>query len=431
MLNKLERFARQYEMVRPGDRVVCAVSGGADSTALLFAMYLLREKWGITLEAAHFNHHLRGEESDRDETFVRAFCRRLEIPLHLGGGEIVPGKKGLEAAARDARYAFLNELPGRIATAHTADDNAETVLMHRVRGTGLKGLGAIAPVNGKLIRPMLAVTRREVEDFLGEYHISHIEDSSNHSDRFLRNRIRHQVMPLLKQENPSLAENLSAMALRLRQDEAALDRIAEEQNSLTVETLRTMDQAVRSRVLEKFLKKSGVQESEAEHIALAEALTFSEKPSAAADFPGGVTIGREYGRLTVIDRTEPLDPVELACPGVTEVPQIGLRVYCEAVQEPRNSRETFSVVPAGNIILRSRRTGDAMRFPGGTKSLKKWFIDEKIPASQRLRVPVIADDIGVLGVYGGGANLDRMTGEGIPVRIRFETMEEVNSRESD
>ena len=221
------------------------------------------------------------------------------------------------------------------------------------------------------------------------------------------------------------------MALRLRQDEAALDRIAEEQNSLTVETLRTMDQAVRSRVLEKFLKKSGVREPEAEHIALAEALTFSEKPSAAADFPGGVTIGREYGRLTVIDRTEPLDPVELACPGVTEVPQIGLRVYCDAVQEPRNSRETFSVVPVGNIILRSRRTGDAMRFPGGTKSLKKWFIDEKIPASQRLRVPVIADDIGVLGVYGGGANLDRMTGEGIPVRIRFETMEEVNSRESD
>ena len=126
MLNKLERLIREQKMVQPGDTVVCAVSGGADSVALLFACYLLKEKLGITLEAAHFNHHLRGEESDRDEAFVVGLCDRYDIPLHLGGSEIIPGKKGLEAAARDARYAFLRSLPGKIATAHTADDNAET-----------------------------------------------------------------------------------------------------------------------------------------------------------------------------------------------------------------------------------------------------------------------------------------------------------------
>lgn len=431
MLNNLEQFVRQYEMVQFGDTVVCAVSGGADSMALLFAMYLLREKWKITLKAAHFNHRLRGEESDRDEAFVREFCQRFEIPLYVGGGEIVPRKKGLEAAARDARYAFLNTLPGKIATAHTADDNAETVLMHLVRGTGLKGLGAIAPVNGRLIRPMLTVTRQDVETFLAEYHILHIEDSTNGSDRFLRNRIRHQVMPLLKQENPCLPENLSAMALRLRQDEAVLSRLACEETVPDVTVLREMDRAVRSRFLETFLKESGVREPEVEHIGLAEALVFSEKPSATATFPGGVLIGREYGRLTVIKKSVELETVELICPGITEVPQVGLRISCEWVPLSENGREVFSVIPAGRIVLRARQVGDTMRFPGGTKSLKKWMIDEKIPASQRLRVPVIADDAGVLGVYGGGANLNRIAGKGQWLRIRFERLVDINVHESD
>ena len=145
MQNKLLTFVRSQGMIQPGDRIVCALSGGADSIAMLFAFYLLRETLNITLEAAHFNHHLRGEESDRDERFVADFCRSYDIPLHLGGGEVVPGKKGLEAAARDARYVFLEGLPGKIATAHTADDNAETLLMHLVRGTGLKGLAILQP----------------------------------------------------------------------------------------------------------------------------------------------------------------------------------------------------------------------------------------------------------------------------------------------
>lgn len=219
MRNKLLRMIRQYDMIMPGDTVVCAVSGGADSVALLFAMYLLRDKLDIRLEAAHFNHHLRGEESDGDEAFVREFCGRYDIPLHAGSAEVRPGKKGLEAAARDARYAFLRGLNGKIATAHTADDNAETVIMRMIRGTGLKGLGAIAPVSGNVIRPMLLINRQEVEKFLLAWGLPHREDSSNASDAFLRNRIRHTVMPLLKSENPRLAENLSLMALRLREDE--------------------------------------------------------------------------------------------------------------------------------------------------------------------------------------------------------------------
>ena len=185
MLNKLLAQIRKFEMLEPGDRVICAVSGGADSMALLWAMYLLRDKLKITLEAAHFNHGLRGEESDRDEAFVRAFCRDYDIPCIVGRGEVKPGKKGLEAAAREARYGFLRSLEGIIATAHTADDNAETLLLHLVRGTGLKGLGGITPASDNLIRPMLTATREDVLAFLDEYHISYVEDSSNGTDAFL------------------------------------------------------------------------------------------------------------------------------------------------------------------------------------------------------------------------------------------------------
>lgn len=417
MRNKLLKFIREQQMLSPGDTVVCAVSGGADSVALLFALYLSRETLDIRLEAAHFNHHLRMEESDRDEAFVREFCGQYDIPLHLGSAQVKPGKKGLEAAARDARYAYLKSLPGKIATAHTADDNAETVLMHLVRGTGLKGLGGIAPVQGELIRPMLTVTRQEVEAFLEEWSLPHVEDSSNESDAFLRNRIRHHVMPLLRAENPRLAENLSQTALRLRWDEEALSDQSNYETLPTVERLKAMPSAQRSRVLARFLKESGVREPEDAHIALAESLVFSGKPSAQASFPGGVTIARNYDRLEARSPREKWEACPLPCPGEVVLP--GLRVTCAPAEEIVNTADTFTVRPQGPITLRPRQSGDAIRLPGGTKSLKKLFIDRKIPISQRSNIPVLCDAQGILGVYSIGVHRDRAASELPAVTIHF------------
>ena len=421
MLNKLATFIRDYDMVQPGDTLVCALSGGADSVALLFALYLLKDKLGITLEAAHFNHHLRGEESDRDEAFARELCDRYDIPLHVGSGRVTAGDKGLEASARDARYAFLRTIPGKIVTAHTADDNAETVLLHLIRGTGLKGLGGITPVSGNLIRPMLMVTRGDVERFLEEWCLGHIEDSSNGTDAFLRNRVRHHVMPLLKAENPKLAENLSKMALRLREDEILLSQQANFETLPGVESLKTMHPAIRSRALEKFLKESGVREPEDAHIALAEDLVFSDKPSARASFPGGVTITRQYDVLTVLEAGEHWEETVLPCPG--QVSFGHYLVTCAPAEEIINTPDTFTVVSRGELHLRPRRAGDAIRLPGGTKSLKKLFIDRKIPAALRERIPVLCDEEGILGVYSIGVNLDRSAGEGPAVTVRFEKTE--------
>ncbi len=417
MLNKLRQMLQSYDMLPQNGRVYCAVSGGADSMALLWGMYLLKDKLNISLEAVHFNHHLRGLESDGEERFVRQFCDDYAIPLTVGSAWVTSGEKGLEAAAREARYAFFETLPGIVATAHTADDNAETVLMRMVRGTGLKGLGGICPIRGKVIRPMLLVTRQEVMAFLEEYHLPHVEDSSNASDAFFRNRLRHTVMPLLRQENPKLAENLSAMALRLREDEASLTQQGD--RKLSVSSLERMTVAQRRRKIAAFLECSGVKEPEAVHIGLVEKLMVSDKPSAKACFPGGVTICRQYDILTLEKTQTGLTSRTLVCPGETLLPEIGMKIVCRQAEDGQS--KGFVVMPVGKLTVRSRQPGDEIRLPGGRKSLKKLFIDRKIPAAQRDRIPVVCDERGILTVYGIGGNLERENHSG--VEINFEPLE--------
>ena len=404
MLNKLLQFIGSHQMVSPGDKVICAVSGGADSIALLWGMYLLKDKLQISLEAAHFNHGLRGEESIRDEQFVVDFCDRYDIKLYLGRGDVVRGKKGLEAAARQARYEFLKQLPGIIVTAHTADDNAETVLMHMLRGTGLKGLGGITPVGDGVIRPMLGITRNDVLAFLEEYHLSYVTDSTNESDDFLRNRMRHHVIPSLIRENPQFVRSVSDMAQRLRLDEAELSAQADAAFTNDIVKIRAMNPAVRNRVLAKLLAQFGVLEPAAEHVDLLQNVVFSDNPSATADFPGNVKIGRVYDRLEIIRETDAFC-AELPIPGVVELEELNIRIVA-AMQSERE--DAYQFIPQGRVFVRSRQSGDKLTLSGGTKSLKKLFIDRKIPQSARNAMPVICDDGGVVGVWGIGLNTKRL-----------------------
>ena len=411
MLNKLLSGVRNK--ICPGDTVICAVSGGADSMALLWGMYLLREQLGITLKAAHYNHGLRGAESDADAAFVAQFCSAYEIPLYMEKGQVISGPKGLEAAAREARYSFFDTLEGKIATAHTADDNAETILMHLIRGTGLKGLGGIVPVRGNVIRPMLEITRREVEAFLEEYSISHVEDSSNAGDEFLRNRIRHHILPLLLRENPRLSLDLTAMAAGLRQDEAYLAEVTPD--TVNVNELRDLPYALQSRAIGRFLVNAGVAEPSRANINSVSALLYTDRPSARVDLPGGVVIQRTYDTLQAAPIANIPETVVLDCPGCVRFGNVVIHSTPGKMEAPRYER--FVVKPEGQVVVRSRQSGDEMRLKGGTKSLKKLFTDRKIPASQRPYVPVIADERGVLGVWGFGANLDRVTAEGVELYL--------------
>ncbi len=236
----MNRLIDEYDMLPPGCTVVCAVSGGADSICLLHRLNQLRAIRPFTLVAAHYNHHLRGAESDRDEAFVKRWVEdwcgpdpaagQAPLPavrLITGGGDVSGEAKrlglGLEETARRMRYAFLEEAAravgaDRIATAHTADDNAETVLLHLIRGSGLQGLTGIRPRQGRLVRPLLTTTRREIEDYLELYHIPHVEDSTNQDDAYTRNQVRHQVIPLLDEINPWFVPRMADTIRYLRSD---------------------------------------------------------------------------------------------------------------------------------------------------------------------------------------------------------------------
>jgi len=195
----LFEFAAQYDMLPRNGLVLCALSGGADSMYLAANLLAGMEQGGYRLAAAHYDHCLRGENSARDARFVREWCRSQGIPCVLGQGDVAARAKaegrGLEETAREMRYAFLKETAAAlgaevIATAHTADDNGETLLLNLVRGSGLQGLCAIPPRRGNLVRPMLTTTRAEVERWLAEHHVPHVEDESNQDLCFTRNRVR-------------------------------------------------------------------------------------------------------------------------------------------------------------------------------------------------------------------------------------------------
>ena len=225
-------------------------------------------------------------------------------------------------------------------------------------------------------------------------------------------------MPLLKSENPRLAENLSLMALRLREDEDFLAAQSDFPTLPGVQTLRAMPKAQRSRCIERFLKDSGVKEPEDSHISAVEGLLFSDKPSARVNLPGGVTVSREYDRLEARTRKPCPEPVVLACPGETVYGDY--RVTCNPADKIVNTPDTFTVRPVGTLTLRPRESGDTIRLSGGTKSLKKLFIDRKTPAAIRERIPVLCDEQGILGVYSIGVHADRAAGELPAVTVHFD-----------
>ena len=434
-------IALDRTLLPPGSRVLAAVSGGADSVCLL---HLLRSLGDVECVCAHYDHRLR-PGSAADAAFVRRLCGEWEIPLIEGSGDVAAWaaeyRLSVETAARELRYAFLESAADRvgadrIATAHNLSDNAETVLFHMARGTGLRGLTGIPPRRGRIVRPLLGVSRERILAYLDERGIPHVEDETNALDDGARNYARHHILPAMENLHGGALENIGRMTRSLAEDEAFLTSLAVEwlesqrPGELSAAGLRALPRPVAARALRLFLGS----DLSAERIEAALDLCTAG-PSAVLELPGRRL--RRRNDAIVSDVPEP--PVlseRVLTPGVPlPLPEAGLLCECRVCGSDEEIQISFNIFSfscaniCGKLSIARRAEGDRLSLLGrkGTRSVKKWMIDRKIPRAQRDCVPVLRDEQGLLAVFGMGQG-DRACAEpGKPFyKITFRPLSEEN-----
>lgn len=427
----MERIVRNYlrEHGLSGGRVLAALSGGADSTALLLCLKAL----GCDLAAAHLNHCLRGSESDRDEAFVRALCARLDVPLTVERADVrgyaAAQKLGIEEAARRLRYEFLEQTADAagaawIATAHTADDNLETVLFHLIRGTGTQGMAGIPPRRGRIIRPLLQATRAEVEAYLAQKGQSYVTDSSNLTDGYTRNRIRHQVVPALREIAPHAACSALRMSGQVRADADCLEQLAREQFLRSVRlgdgeaaldrtALCALHDALASRVLRQTLLQLGLPVSEVSSHHL-HALTHLLRRPGETDLPGGWMACTEGAKLLIFRRPPGWNKIPvgfganiLPNGGILRLREIG---KCSGVHNPFNTfyaeRDKIDIA---SLSVRPAKPSDRLDLAKhrGARTVRRLCDDCRIPLRKRRALAALQDKDGLIAVEGIGLDSSR------------------------
>lgn len=364
-------------------KVVVGVSGGPDSVALALAL----KDVGCNLVIAHLNHRLRGKESDADETFVREFAGKLKVPCVIQGANI-PRKGNLEANARKTRYAFLESVRKKskathIAVAHHQDDQIETILMNLGRGTGLRGLRGMQPVSGNVIRPMLGIPKREIFKYLKQKKQSYREDGSNRDTKFLRNRLRHFIVPRLKDKNPYFIEELLDISAQAERELKELVKRAENWMTLNIENdgfsrenFQALHATLKGEVLIRLL---GAQDLYAKNIN--RLIAFIETGST------GKTMTVKNRRFTIeYDRVrlQTASPEKAAAPmGRKRITEKGI-VWGGWVLKKKGRESLFA---------RAWKPGDRFEPIGmrGSKKLQDFFVDRKIPREKRREIPIIVN----------------------------------------
>lgn len=430
MIDKVKDTLERYSMLKKGARVLLCVSGGGDSVAMLSVFNFLKKGLGLKLFIAHLNHALRGRDSDKDEEYVRRLSRRYKVPIVSAREDIKSlarvNRESLEQAARKARYNFFLNVARRsdidiIATAHNRDDQAETVLMRLLRGTGLKGLRGISPVrklNGfLLIRPLIETSRKEVEAYLKRKKIKPRLDTTNLKPKFFRNKLRLKLLPFLEKEySPGIKDLLSNLAdlldedynyLNLQQEEAfkRLAKVKNEAISFSLAAFKREHLSIQRALARKAIEllKGGLESIEYRHWQELESLAYERVFGSIVHLPGAVEAIKTKTTLSFRKKSpkglnkRELKPVAVNIPGVTNFGKKTIRA--EIVKRPRyvnGHSKTEEYLDAEKItlplILRLRRPGDRMMPLGmkGYKKIKDIFIDEKVPRRRRNNIPLVA-----------------------------------------
>jgi tRNA(Ile)-lysidine synthase len=420
---------RRKGLFHPGERVGVAVSGGPDSVLLLDFLKDLAREVGLRLAVVHFNHHLRGAESDADEEFVRKLAEASDLDFLRGEAEVAEAarqsRRNLEATARDLRYRFFFALVNqqrldKIATAHSANDQAETVLLHLLRGTGTRGLGGIYPVlDGKVVRPFLNLRRDEILTELAQRKLPYRIDSTNLDPRLRRNKVRRELLPLLEKEfNPETVLLLTALADRARDDEAFLEQQAREraqpwrvreglEERIPTRRLAESPPAMARRVLRQMLRAVRGSLRGVSHVHIESLRQFAaEAPSGRSlSLPGGTVARKEFEWL-VLGPARPSArgkergfSLAVPVPGELTVPQLHRTfrfkiIGREGGSKAYNQEQIIGLDPRklrGGLVLRNWRAGDAYRPAGSRKlrKLKELFRQQKVPRERRGLWPVL------------------------------------------
>jgi tRNA(Ile)-lysidine synthase len=423
MLKQISQFIRANNLFATGDTLVVAVSGGADSVALLDILVSLRDL-RLKLVVAHLNHMLRGEESAGDEEFVRNLAESYGLPFVLRRADVEEiarqERRSLEDAGRSARYALFDEVAAThracsVALAHHADDQAETVLLRLLRGAGGSGLCAMAPRSaGRYVRPLLAVSRSEIEVYLRKRGIAWRNDSSNGDGSFLRNRVRHELIPFLRGYNPSISRRLSATAEALAADEEFLDAATKEafarhavssadRVTLSVPGARSEPRGIRLRLYRRAVlqAKGDLARISFRHLQALERLIFSAAPHQTLTLPDAVRAERCYEEVAFssIEESSPLlhGDIFLDSPGIYPLPGWGT-LSVDFAHHPGELKSTPATTAYFDLEqapfpwrIRGFRPGDRFSPFGmtGHKKVKELFIDSKIPLSARRLIPLL------------------------------------------
>lgn len=449
-MKRIEKFIQKYHMLTCGDRVIAGVSGGADSVCLFLMLLELREKIGFDLIAVHVHHGLRGEAADQDQQFVEALCEQHRIPLEIFRVNLESiakkRKQSLEEAGRMVRREAFDSVckkygGNKIALAHHQNDNAETLLWNLSRGTGLDGLGGIRPVNGKFIRPLLCMNRKEIEEYLAKRKQSYCIDETNAGTDYTRNKLRHLVLPILEEQvnsaavrhmNETMEQIWELQEYMQEQVEAAYQECVQEHFEkacwiqIQQKSFETFPELIKKMVIRKGMEQVGGKKRDLSHKHIDVMMELMNKQvGRTLDLPYEMHAKRNYEGIRLEKqrtysfgeekKAEIMQECmsELNIPGETILADRNLKLRCKILEKPKNL--SIKDIPQkiytkwfdygiikSSLYIRTRQAGDTIVIDekGHQKKLKNWFVDEKIPKEVRDSQLLLAENNEILWVLG-------------------------------
>jgi tRNA(Ile)-lysidine synthase len=450
LLQTVERTIETYGMLEPKDSVIIGVSGGPDSVALLHVLFLIASRFSLKLGVAHLNHCLRRNDSDKDAQFVEVLAKKYDLPCYTHKKDVlkyqIENKLSLEEAARRVRYTFLNNVAdtmqyNKIAVGHHSDDNAELILMNLFRGSGTQGLSGIPPVRDhKIIRPLIELNRSELIAFLSQNKLEYVSDESNTDTKYLRNRVRHDLIPLIKTAyNPNISETLNRLSSIIRSEEEWIDDVVHpfyektllgvQKNCiiLSVSMLNRYHPALQRRIIRTTIEKIKGDLRRIRFVNVNSVIGLIEKGSAygKVDLPDRIKIQRDRDALHVFKERRTSYGVskrgnqsdtftfeyQIEKLGSVFIREIGATIKFTEMRLKKVFDYRYTGQHTGffdkdilrfPMIIRNFRPGDAFKplGVGGTQKLKKFFIDKKVPRSERIKCPILLSQGKIIWVVG-------------------------------